>query len=439
MKKFFVVSMLIVLAVFAISCAAAPTPAPTAAPPTAAPKAATSAPAATTAPTFPPAPAEIVLGAAVALTGSSSNEGGQFKKAYDLAFKEVNANGGINVKEYGKKIPAKLILYDDKTDPTTAVTLYEKLATEDKVNFFLGGYSTAIVQAETVVPEKYQIPYVNGGGATEAGIYDRGFKNIFGLLPSIAKLSATLTKWMALQQDAGKLPKPLKIAVIAENTSHGVEFRKGFQDAAKAAPDRFQIVMDEAFELNLKDAEPLLQKVKAANADVFAADARVADYTTIQRRYSELALYHQVLSYGPRGPETAARTALGPASNYIVAANWWDRSLTDDSSKAFLKKYKDAYNNENPDWFAALGYETARTMFTAIENAGTLDRAKVRDALATIKLTPSLVIGGVIQFGANGQIQNDYLMTQNLPDGTNAIIYPASLATGAATVPYPKK
>lgn len=409
---------------------------------TTAPAIPTSAPAATTAPTTaaapaPPAPSEIVLGAALPLTGGQSREGGFFKKAYELAQKEVNAGGGIMVKEYGKKIPVKLIIYDDKSDSTTSVQLYEKLATEDKVHLFLGGYSTPIVQAHTVVPEKYQIPYINGGGAT-GEIYARGFKYIFGLLPDIAKLSATLTKWIALQQDAGKLQKPLKLAIVGENTSHGVEFRKGFEDAAKAAPDRFQIVINEAFELNLKDADPLLQKVKASNADVFAADARVADYTTIQRRYTELGLYHQVQSYGPRGPEKAARDALGPAANYIVAANWWDKALSDEPSKTFTKKYKDAYN-EDPEWFAALGYETARTLFTAIENAGTLDRAKVRDALANIKITPSLVIGGVIQFGPNGQIQNDYLMTQNMPDGSTAIIFPPNLATGQAVVPIPKK
>ncbi len=426
-------AVLLIGAAILAACAPSPTPVP----PTPTSAAATIAPTTAATPTLR-APSEIVLGAALPLTGSSSNEGGFFKRAYDLAVKEINANGGIMVKEYGKKIPVKLIVYDDKTETGTSVQMYEKLATEDKINFFLGGYSTALVQAQTVVPEKYQIPYVNGGGATNAGIYDRGFKYIFGLLPDIAKLSATLNKWMALQQDAGKLPKPLKIAIVGENTSHGVEFRKGFQDAAKAAPDRFQIVLDEAFELNLKDADPLLQKVKAANADVFAADARVADYTTIQKRYAELGLYHLVLSYGPRGPERAARTALGPASNYIVAANWWDKALSDAPSQAFTKKYKDAYN-EDPEWFAALGYETARTMFTAIENAGTLDRSKVRDALANTKITPSLVIGGVIQFGPNGQIQNDYLMTQNLPDGTTAIIYPASLATGQATVPIPKK
>lgn len=383
-----------------------------------------------------PASFQIVLGAALPLTGGQAREGGFFKRAYELAVREVNSGGGIMVREFGFRIPVTLIIYDDKSDPTTSVQMYEKLATEDRVNFFLGGYGTPLIQAQTVVPEKYQIPYVNGGGAT-GEIYARGMKYIFGLLADIAKLSATLSKWLAIQQDAGRLPRPLRIAVVGENTSHGREFRKGFQDAARDDPDRFRVMLDEAFELNLKDPEPLLLKVKATAAHVFVADARIADYITIHRRYTEMGLYHMIVSYGPRGPERAARDALGPAANYIVAANWWNADLKDPQSVAFAKKYRAAYNEE-PEWFAALAYETARVLFAGIRNAGTLDRGKVRDALADIHLTPSLVVGGTVEFGPNGQIQNEYIMTQNMPTGDVVIVYPPKLATGSAVVPAPK-
>ncbi|MBI4454358.1 MAG: amino acid ABC transporter substrate-binding protein [Acidobacteria bacterium] len=380
---------------------------------------------------------QIVVGTALPLSGGQAREGGYFKKAYELAWREANDAGGIMVDERGKKLPVHLIIYDDKSDPTTSVQLYEKLATEDRVHFFLGGYSTPLVQAQTVVPEKYQVPYITGGGAT-AEIYARGMKYIFGLLADISKLAATLTKWLALQQDAGKLPKLLKIAVVTENTSHGREFARGIENAAGTAPDRFKMVFNEAFEQNIKDADPLLQKAKAASADVFLADARVADYITVQRRYAELQLQHLIISYGPRGPEKEARDALGPASDYIISASWWDKDLKDEASQAFLRKYREAYHDD-PEWFAALGYESARVLFAAIANAGTLDRVKVRAALANMRLSPSLVVGGVVQFGPNGQIQNEYVMMQNLPDGKSVIIYPPNLATGEAIVPVPRR
>ena len=284
-------------------------------------------------------PKEIVLGAALPITGGQSREGGFFKRAYELAVKEINDAGGVMVKQYGKKIPIKLIIYDDKSDNTTSVQLYEKLVTEDKVNALLGGYGTPLITAHTIVAEKYRIPYVNGGGATGA-IYERKMKHIFGLLSSIEKLSLTMMDWIAGQQDAGNLKKPVKIAVMGENTSHGKEFRQGVVARSKAAPDRFQVVMDEPFELNLKDADPLLQKVKASNADIYLADARLADYTTIHRRYTEMGLYHQMVSYGPRGSEKAARDALGTASDYIISCNWWHRDLPTSRRKTLPKNGK---------------------------------------------------------------------------------------------------
>ena len=85
-------------------------------------------------------PKEIILGAALPITGGQSREGGYFKKGYEMAVKEINDAGGVMVKQYGKKIPLKLIIYDDKSDNTTSVQLYEKLVAEDKVNALLGGY-----------------------------------------------------------------------------------------------------------------------------------------------------------------------------------------------------------------------------------------------------------------------------------------------------------
>jgi branched-chain amino acid transport system substrate-binding protein len=436
MRKLFWLTLALVAAL--VACAPAATPEPTKAPAaaTTAPAAPTSAPAAPTSAPAAQGPKEIVLGAALPLTGGQSREGGFFKKAYDMAVKEVNASGGIMIKEFNRKIPVRLIIYDDKSETTTSVQLYEKLATEDKVDAFLGGYSTALVQAHSVVPAKYQIPYVNGGGATGA-IYQQGNKWIFGLLANIEKLSITLLDWMELQQDAGKLPKPTKITMVAENTSHGVEFRKGVNDRAKAKPDRFSVALDEPFEINAKDFSSLITKIKTAKGDVFLADARLADYTLMHRQYTEAGLYHKVVSYGPRGPELDARNALGAASDYIVAANWWSADFSDAASKDFVKKYQAAYNNEVPEWFAALGYETARVMFSALERAGTLDKTKVRDAIAGTDLSPSLVVDGKVSFGANGQIDNPYVITQNMPNKKVNLIYPKNLATGDAIVPVP--
>ena len=437
------------LVALAAGCSgASPAPAATK-PPSAAPIAAPAAqPAATAAPAAKPtaapatgasaAPAEILLGTGLPLTGKESRAGQFIKEGYDLAIEQVNAAGGVQVKEFGKKLPVRLITYDDKTDATASANQYERLATVDKVNAFLGGYSTTLVFANTVVAEKYGIPYVNGGGAASE-IYQRGYKWIFCTIASVEKLAFTTMDFIDYWQDQGKLPKPAKVAVAWENTAHGKEYSAGINQRAKAKPDRYKVVLDEPFEYpGAKDHRPLLSKLKAASADIFLSDAHLEDYILMQRQYAEMGLSHQLVSYGARGPEKAARDALGPAGNYIVAANWWRPELPYPQAKSFVDAYQKKYK-QSPDWYQAAAYDTARVMFKAIENAGTLDKAKVRDALANMDWKESILVGQQVKFQPNGQIDNPFVVTQNLPDGTAPIVWPFDAATGKAVVPTPKQ
>ena len=255
-------------------------------------------------------PAEVVVGAVLPLTGEESRVGTYFKAAYELATKEINDRGGLQLRQYGRKIPVKLVIYDDKTDPATSRNLYERLAVQDHVDAMLGGYSTDLVQAQTVVPNQHGIPYVGGGGAASA-IYKRGFKTIFSLLASIENLAYTECDFIEEMQAQKKLPKPLKMAVVYENTSHGRDFANGLTQRAKQKPQNFQIVMSEAFDLHGKDFTPLLQKVKAANANAFMSDAHLDDYITMQRQYAQAGLHHAYITYGARGPEKSGARRAG--------------------------------------------------------------------------------------------------------------------------------
>ena len=381
-------------------------------------------------------PPEVVVGAVLPLTGEESRVGTFYKAAYELATKEINDHGGLELRQYGRKIPIKLIIYDDKTDPATSRNLYERLALQDHVDAMLGGYSTDLVQAQTVVPNQHGIPYVGGGGAASA-IYKRGFKTIFSLLASIENLAYTECDFIEEMQAQKKLPKPLKMAVVYENTSHGQDFAKGLTARAKQKPQNFQIVMSEAFDLHGKDFTPLLQKVKAINANAFMSDAHLDDYITMQRQYAQVGLHHAYLTYGARGPEKSARDALGKSADYIVAAAWWNQAIPNAAVKAFDEKWAKAYPKLNAEWYAALPYETARTLYIAMTETGSVDKAKVVETLRHIDIRDTVLPGGHIRFEADGQINAPFVVTENLPDGKTVIVYPHAEKTGEAVLPVP--
>ena len=380
-------------------------------------------------------PDTIKVAAALPLTGADATPGGFFKQAYELYTKQVNDAGGLNVG--GKKVKVDLRIEDNKSDPATSGQLYEKFITQDNVDFVLGGYNTTTVTQEVKVVNRLGMPYVNGGGASSSIYTDN--KWAFGILASIQKLSQTELALLKDQQDAGKLSKPLKIAVAYENSSHGKEFFQGIQDGAKAAPDRFEVVFDSPFDLAGKDYTSLLNRVKDKNADAFMVDARVGDYITMQTQYTQLGMYHKFVTYGPRGPEQQARDQLKAASDFIVAATWWDSLQPGDNVKKFVDTWTKAGLKPSASWFEASAWEVARILYTSIEKAGTLDKQKVHDVLASTTWDNSIFPGGSIKLGPSGQADNDYVMTQNTPDGKHILIWPKNLSTGTATVPIPKK
>jgi branched-chain amino acid transport system substrate-binding protein len=383
-----------------------------------------------------PSGSGVSIGATLPLTGSESRIGGFYKEGYELAFEEANKAGGVKVGD--KKLPVKLTLLDDTSTQATASSLADRLINSDKVDVLLGTYSTNLVEAQSVVAEQNRIPYVNGGGAAK-GIYKRGYKWIFGLLAPVQNLSGALMEWIDTQQKGEKLPKPAKIAVLWENTSHGKDFRSGVQEFVDKHKGGYTIDVDESFELNGKDFGALLGKVKNAGAHLFLADAHLPDYITMQRQYVTLGLCHKVQSYGARGSEKQAAEALGAEHvRYILSAVWWNAQLgTAGLTKHFVDLFKEKYKRD-PEWYQALGYETARVLFLALEKAGSLDHEKLREALVSLEVE-TILPGGRLGFKAENGQQAIYpfVVQQNQPDGSSPIVWPKDAAKSPGVAPNP--
>ena len=375
-------------------------------------------------------PDTIKIGAVLPLSGADAKTGKYINDAYILYTKQVNDKGGLTIA--GKKVKIDLRIEDNKDDGATSGQLYEKLITQDNVDFLLGGYNTALVTQEIKVANRYKIPYVNGGGASSASYVDNTWA--FGLLATIQGLSHTQLDFLKTQQDAGKLPNPLKMAIVFENSSHGKEFSDGLKDGD---PARFKIVLNEPFDLNGKDFTSLLNKVKDAGADAFMADAHLPDYITMQKQYAQLGLRHLYVTYGARGPDQSAKDQLGAATDYITSAVWFDQQQPGDNIKQWVDMWK--ATGDSPEWYAASGWETARILYAALEKTGSVDKDKVRQTLATTTWDNSIFPGGSIKFDKTGQATNSYVMTQNLPGGKTILIWPKEQATGTAVVPVPTK
>ena len=98
----------------------------------------------------------VVVGVVMPTTGREAKPGLYQKEGIELAIKQINAKGGITVK--GKKLQVKEVFYDDGSDSAKSASLCERVMSSDKATAVLGGYSTALGEAESVMPDRYKIP-----------------------------------------------------------------------------------------------------------------------------------------------------------------------------------------------------------------------------------------------------------------------------------------
>jgi branched-chain amino acid transport system substrate-binding protein len=381
---------------------------------------------------------EIRIGVVMPITGREAKPGQYQREGIELAIKQINDSGGIMVKEKGKKLPVKEVFYDDASDQAKSAGLVERAMTTDEVTAVIGGYSTALGEAESVMPDRYQTPWITPGAAA-AHIFSRGYTYTFGTLSSTELLGYTTGEFLGSLMDTGKLKKDLTVALALENTDHGVEYGEGIQRWSQEHPGYFRVVFSEKFDLGGTDFSGLLQKVKGSKADIFLADAHLQDYITMERQYIQSGMYHQMISYGARGPDQDARKALGEATNYIFAGLWWSKKLPYPQVKKFDADYQVFASHEPDSYYPAPAYDAMRALAMAIEQAGSLNKTAIRDALKNVELKDSLMPGQVLRFGKTGQVELPFVIVQNKPDDKSDIVYPKDAATGEAVAPKPRK
>jgi branched-chain amino acid transport system substrate-binding protein len=161
---------------------------------------------------------EILIGASISITGKYADSGKWHVEAYKLWEIEVNARGGL----LGR--PIRFIVYDDKSDPTTAVSNYERLITVDKVDLIIGPYASAIVLAASSVAEKYGYVFPEGGGRS-LEIFTRGYKYIFLTMPCLAE--DDVRGFMEFLETLPAEKRPKSFAFICEDTLYPVSTSVG--------------------------------------------------------------------------------------------------------------------------------------------------------------------------------------------------------------------
>jgi branched-chain amino acid transport system substrate-binding protein len=360
----------------------------------------------------------IKIGASMSVTGTYAKPGSYQKEGYDICIDELNGKGGL----LGRKV--ELVIYDDQSQPATAVKLYEKLITEDKVDAVMGPYSSAVSEAVANVTEKYKKVMVAPLAATTS-IFKKGRKYIFMVITPAENYLDGLIDMAA--------KRGLKtVAIINEDTLFPKASAAGTAEAAKKRG--MQVVLQEAYPKGNTDFSALLVKIKAANPDVIAAGTYFDDAVAITRQMKELNVNPKMFGLTVGGDLPEFYDLLKQNAEYIYGSTQWDESLPYPGQKEFLAAYTKKFKHE-PSYHAAAGYAGCLIYGEAVKRAGTLDADKVREQLLKMEIKTAF---GDYKVEPDGfQVAHKMVMLQ-WQDGKRVVVWPDDLASGKMRYPTPE-
>jgi branched-chain amino acid transport system substrate-binding protein len=346
---------------------------------------------------------EVVLGASVQLTGPVANTGRYYRDAYQIAIDKINAAGGAKVG--GQSHMLALKLYDNQSDVNLSVRQYTQLVSQDKVNLLLGPFASNFALADSAVSEKYKVPMVQGGGASDQ-IFSRNFKYIFGTLaPASDYFASTIEMLKALK------PKPASVALLYADDAFDVSVAEGTRPKLKEAS--FSVAMDERYSTNATDFNSLLSQIKSKNVDAVLVAGHETEILNFVRQAKSLGVAPKMYSFTVGVPSEDFRRALGADADYAFGMTAWlpstalkDRWFGD--AQKFAAEYKSRFGYD-PDYHAASGAADVEAFVQAMEDANSTDPQKVRDALAKVKFES---LYGPIAFSAHGQIDLPQVVIQ---------------------------
>ena len=110
------------------------------------------------------APAEIKLGTLYASIRPVASLSMPLHYGLKLWIDQKNADGGVYVKAFDKKIPLKLIAYDDQSNTATAATLYSQLITQDKVDILAADYGAPLTSVAVPIARDHKMLLIDQTG-----------------------------------------------------------------------------------------------------------------------------------------------------------------------------------------------------------------------------------------------------------------------------------
>ncbi|MBQ9979896.1 MAG: ABC transporter substrate-binding protein [Oscillospiraceae bacterium] len=336
------------------------------------------------APATPPAADkdEIVIGYVAPFTGPLACFTVAIEWVEAKCLDVINADGGIYIEAYDKKLPVRVVYGDSESDAATATEVATKMVLETGVDLLVAAWTPDTTNPVAAVAERYQIPALMSNSPADSwltgGPYEWSYGVLFYWEEALADYIAALDK-----VDTNK-----KVGFVFDAEVDGVLLSGYLNEMLPAAG--YTVVDPGRFPMSTTDYSSVISKLQSEDCDIVMANQITPNFTTFWQQCHQMGYIPKVCIIGKAEHFGTDVSALGAIGENLMSEVLWDRSFPYSSS---LLDYTceticEAWETENNSQFpATLGYDvsTFEILDIALRNCKDLEPATIRDAIAAVE------------------------------------------------------
>jgi branched-chain amino acid transport system substrate-binding protein len=370
----------------------------------------------------------ILIGASLSLTGGFSTDGQAFQKGYKLWIKDQNAVGGL----LGRKV--KLVVLNDASSQTQAVTNYQTLINVDHVNLLFGPFSSLLTGPSVQVAHRYGFAFVEGAGGAPS-VFATRLSNLFDVSLPVEASTLPLINYLT------SLPASQRPKTAAFPTSNDPFTQPQITFAQqKLAAAGIRSVYSNVFPAEPTQYKGIADQVAASKADVVVLGSvdvpTIVAFTQafVQQHYSPKVF---IATSGPDQGSSYVKAVggVGNTEGVMVPNAWYGGSPNAQSQKMvaeYIARYGGNASGVNAD--VAEAYSVGQVMAQAVEHNKSLDNPKIISYLHSGVTLNS--VQGPVKFDSVGENLAATAFVFQWQHGTFVQVLPPG--TGSSAIQYPK-
>jgi branched-chain amino acid transport system substrate-binding protein len=352
-----------------------------------------------------PPPSEIKIGTLYASSGRYASISMPVHYGLKLWVDRMNEQGGVFVKAFNKKVPLKLIAYDDQSNSGTAATLYNQLITQDKVDLLVADSGSVLTSVAVPIARDHKMLLIDQTG-TGANFFTPDNPYIVLCDISVSNIWPSPLADFLNKQGPQLGIKRVALLYATNNFTGGLAsaVHKYLTDA-KAV----EIVYEEGVPTETSNYTVLLAKIRASKPDAVIQFGYAPNDIAFLRNVQEGGHKFKFLftTYSGLEMDLLEKTVGPKALEHLFTFVSADHARYDVNFGMHIDEFKAAWNKAYAKghvefgYNSIAGYNTGLVIEKALATAASLEQLELRKAIFA-QSGKLKTLGGAFELDANG-------------------------------------